>query len=272
MKPNRKKIFSAIKIILLVYSVTGIAFTLLQDKIFFKPAAKALQENYNLPQPYREVNIAINATTNLNIVQFKANDTNNIKGVVLYFHGNKKNISWYAKYAPAFTGSNYEVWMMDYPGFGKSTGTLTEEILYSNAAQVYKLARSRFAKNSIIIFGKSIGTGIAAQLASVKDCKALILETPYYSLQSLVGTYLFMYPLKTMMHYNLPTYQYLPKVYAPITIFHGTSDGVIPYRNAKKLRPLLKAKDIFITIEEGTHNNLFEKPAVINKIKQLLNN
>ena len=70
--------------------------------------------------------------------------------------------------------------MIDYPGFGKSTGVFSEQLLYDWALTLYKLARAYYSPDSIIIYGKSMGTGIAAQLASIRDCRHLILETPYY--------------------------------------------------------------------------------------------
>jgi fermentation-respiration switch protein FrsA (DUF1100 family) len=68
----------------------------------------------------------------------------------------------------------------------------------------------------------------------------------------------------------LPTFEYLPKVNAPITIFHGTNDGVIPYRNANKLKKVLKEKDQFITIEGGWHNNLNDYPLFHQKLDAIL--
>ena len=82
------------------------------------------------------------------------------RGVVLYFHGNKKNIGWYAKYAENFTRHGYEVWMIDYPGYGKSTGRFTENDLYDYALALYKMAKFQFGGDNIIIYGKSMGTGI----------------------------------------------------------------------------------------------------------------
>ncbi len=105
-----------------------------------------------------------------------------------------------------FTRNKYEVWMMDYPGFGKSTGKLTEQIMYDDAATLYQMARARFSKDSIIIYGKSLGTGVASQLASVKDCKRLILETPYYSIEALMKHYAFIYPVSLMAKYHFPNY------------------------------------------------------------------
>jgi hypothetical protein len=73
-----------------------------------------------------------------------------------------------------------------------------------------------------------------------------------------------------MVHYKLPTYQYLQNVIAPVTILHGTDDHIIPYRNANRLRPLLKPNDQFITIEGGGHNDLSTFPLFQQKLDSLL--
>jgi uncharacterized protein len=135
---------------------------------------------------------------------------------------------------------------------------------------VYKYARSLFASDSIIIYGKSMGTGIAAYLASRVECKQLVLETPYYDMPSVVKHYLPMYPVEKLLHYRLPTYLYLPLVEAPVTIFHGTSDGVIRYENASRLRRFLKPSDKFVTIDGGKHNNLHDFPEMLEKLDSLL--
>jgi len=252
----------------MAYGLAGIAIYYLQDYIFFHPAPLRREEQYEFSVPHREVNIPFNDSANINIVQFSTNAA--MKGVVLYFHGNRKNIAWYAKYAPNFTRNGYEVWMIDYPGYGKSTGPLTEARLYAYAEQMYKLAAARVGKDSIVLYGKSMGTGIAAWLAARKNCRQLILETPYYSMTSLAAHYFPLYPVKDMIRYKLPSYQYLQEVIVPVTIFHGTDDGVIPYSNAKKLLPYLKASDRFITIEGGSHNDLSSFPLFQQSLDSLL--
>lgn len=258
-----------IKLILIVYIITGIAIYFLQDMIMFHPVQLKHDEKYNFSEPHKEVNIPINDQSNLSVVQFTTKDSLP-RGVVLYFHGNKRNISWYARFAPYFTKHNYEVWMIDYPGYGKSTGKFDEQTLYAWAKLVYKLARSRYAADSIIIYGKSLGTGIAAQLASTSNCKRLVLETPYYSMTSMVRRYFFMYPVDWMIHYKIPTWQYLQHVEVPVTIFHGTDDGLIPYGNCERLKKELKKGDEFITIENGGHNDLFTFPQTVSKLDSLL--
>lgn len=252
----------------MLYGLIGIGIYYLQENALFRPETMPLHTPYAFTVPHKEINIAFNEQTNISIVQFTAGATP--KGVVLYFHGNRKNISRFAKFAPNFTKNGYEVWMVDYPGYGKSTGPMSEQRLYDFADQLYKLAAARFAKDSIVIYGKSLGSGIAAWLASRKNCRQLILETPYYSITSLCQRYFPIYPVSRMIHYKIPTYEYLQQVIVPITIIHGTSDGVIPYSNAARLKPYLKPADKFITIDGGSHNDLNDYPLFHQALDSLL--
>ncbi|MBI2284916.1 MAG: alpha/beta fold hydrolase [Bacteroidetes bacterium] len=266
---NKQKLFRWIKLIVAVYALAGIALYYLQEKFLFHPVAIPADSSYHFSQPFTEANILLDQDTRFNLVQFTPADTP-AKRIVLYFHGNRENVNHYAGFAKNFTSKGYEVWMPDYPGFGKSTGKLTEAILYEEALHVYKLARIRYQPEQILIYGKSLGTGIAAQLASVRDCRQLILETPYYSLTSLTRLFFWMYPVNQLLHFKMRTHEYLPKVTAPVTIFHGTADGVIPYLHAKRLKKLLKPADSFITIEGGSHNDLNSFPLMQEKLDSLL--
>ena len=270
MKINYKKVWKWLKIIAITYILGGIALYFLQDYILFHPVTLKRDHKYDFPEKNKEINIPITENSNLNIVQFFSTDTVT-KGVVLYFHGNKKNISWYAKYSLYFTKYGYEVWLIDYPGFGKSTGKLSEQTLYDWANYMYNFARTRFSADSIIIYGKSMGTGIATHLASLQPCKKLILETPYYDYPSVIKHYLPIYPIEWMIHYKISTHDYIEKVIVPITIFQGTDDRLVTYNNAKRLKPFLKAGDEFVTIEGGSHNDLYRFKETIEKLDSLLN-
>ena len=266
---QKKKIFRWIKITVLLYCSSGIALYYLQEYFLFHPTTLAPDYTFSFSAPFEEINMPINATTNISMVKFFSTDTIT-KGVVLYFHGNKQNINRYAKFVNSFTKNGYEVWMPDYPSFGKSTGKITENNLYKVGEQVYKMANAKFKPDSIIIYGKSLGTGIAAYVASFYPSKKLILETPYFSIPSLFSSWIPIYPHQRSSTYKLPTGEYLQNVTAPITIFHGTNDWIIPYRNAAKLKPILKKEDEFITIEGGNHQNLFAYDLYQKKLDSLL--
>lgn len=264
----RSNILKWTRLVILIYALLGILVYYLQDYFFFQSLAVQQSHHYNFSIPYREVNIAYSQNENLNIVQFETNKP--VKGVVLYFHGNRKNIGWYAGFAPMFTVLGYEVWMPDYPGYGKSTGKITEDKLYSYSLQLYKLAAKKFSADSIIIFGKSMGSGLATYLASNVACKRVILETPYYSLSSVAQHFFPIYPMEQMTRVKIPSWEYLKQVTEPVTIFHGTDDMIVPYSNAQKLIPYLKPTDEFITIKGGSHNNLRNFPVFTSTIDSLL--
>ena len=268
LKKNLKRVFKTIAII---YIIVGITIYIFQEHLIFHPQKLASNIVYQFSQSHTEVNIKT-ANNNSNIVKFQSTTNDSVpKGVVLYFHGNMTNISHYAAFAPYFTKHNYEVWMIDYPGFGKSTGPLSEQIIYTQAMDLYKMALAKgYTQNNIIIYGKSLGIGAASWLASHKNCKRLILETPYYSMLSLSQHYCPIYPVQLFTNFKFPVYEYLPKVSAPINIFHGDDDGTIPYSNSSKLKLILTPKDEFVTIPGGDHNNLYNFIIMKNKIDSLL--
>lgn len=256
MKSKKRKYIRWITIVVFIYVAVGVALYFLQEKFLFHPEKLPADYNYKFDIPFREINLPVNENKNMNIVQFTVPDSLR-RGVVLYFHGNRKNINRYAPYASDFTKLGYEIWMLDYPGYGKSTGERTEEILYEDAKRFYQMAESLVSKDSIIIYGKSIGTGIATYLASVKDCKRLILETPYYSIDALAKHYFPVYPARSMTKFEFPSYKYAEFIKAPVTVFHGTSDEIIPYNQSRRLLKRFKPGQAeLITIEKGKHNNL----------------
>ena len=266
---RRRKIYRIAIIGTLIYCSVGIALYQLQEKLLFHPKALPPDFQFNFDVPFKEVNIPMTETDTLNLIQFFPSDSV-AKGVVIYFHGNSDNVTRYAKHATNFTKHGYEVWIPDYPTYGKTTGKLTEKNMYKQATEVYKLAHSKFSADSIIVYGKSLGSGVASHIAANNKCKRLILETPFYSISSLFRHYAPIYPVNTMSHFKFPVGENLKEVKAPVTIFHGTDDGVIPYSNASKLKKDLKPGDEFITIEGGAHNNLVTFPLFQAKLDSLL--
>jgi uncharacterized protein len=265
----KQKIFRWGKIIIILYCAIGIALFYLQEFFLFHPEKLTKDYVRQFDMPFQEINIPFNEKDTMNLVKFFPKDSLK-RGVVLYYHGNKQNIDRYAKFVTGFTKHGFEVWMEDYPGFGKSTGTITEKKLYEQALVVQKMAGSKYGTDSIILYGKSLGTGIAAYVASQTRARQLILETPYYSIPDLFSTYAPVYPTQRMSTYKIPTFEYLEKVNYPITIFHGTNDGVIPYSCAAKLKNILKPTDEFVIIKDGTHHNLSTFNLYKNKLDSVL--
>lgn len=271
MKVKKKRIFFWVKLIIIIYCGGGISLYYLQDYFLFHPKKLAADHAFSFKIPFKEFQIPVNKTDTISLIKFFPSDSFP-KGVVVFFHGNMENVEYYERFVPAFTKHGFEVWMPDYPGYGKSTGERNEKKLYETAWLVQKLAMNKYHSDSIIVYGKSLGTGIAAYVATVSKCKQLILETPYYSISGLFARYAFIYPTSAMIRYKIPTGEFLEEVKVPVTIFHGTSDHIIPYRFAEKLKVSLKPGDQFITIPGGKHNDLPNSEIYQRAMDSLLGN
>lgn len=263
----KKKLIQLGKFLVILYLAGGIFLYFFQESILFHPTPLAFDHRFQFDQSFTELNIPFEKH-NLSIVKFTATGTR--KGIVLFFHGNRNNVERYRQYPPLFTRNGYEIWMIDYPGFGKTTGSRTEKILYQQALVMYDLAMKETNSSNLVIYGKSMGTGIASFLAANRNCKKLILETPYQSIAALAKHYFPVYPT-LLRKYSFPVQDYLEKIRVPITIFHGTDDGVVPYRQGKELAASIRNAEL-ITIEKGEHNNLFGFRLYQQKMDSLLLN
>ncbi len=229
-------------------------FYLFQDKLIFRSVQ--LDKNYifKFNQPFEEHFITTEDAEVINALWFKSEGKS--KGLILYFHGNAHNLQRWGNYADDLTHLGYDVVMMDYRGYGKSSGQPTEQNLYKDAEMLYQWTRTKSNSAKIIIYGRSLGAPVATKLAASVQPELLILETPFDELKgatpSWVQPFLSIFPLR----YKFPTKDYLVLVNGKKLIFHGTDDHVVPLSSALRLRPLLKEGDEFIIITKGNHRNL----------------
>ncbi len=266
---NKRKLFRILKVTLLLYGIIGIALHALQDKILFHPKSLNTDYTFSFKEPFQEIFIAENESDTIHMVHFQSTSSLR-KGDILYFHGNRNNLEYYYNRVPVFLNAGYDVWMPDYPGFGKSRGECSEMALYRQALLVHQYVTNQSKNNQIIVYGRSLGTAMASYVAAETQVKQLILETPYSSIPSLFGKYAFIYPVKMMCDYQLSNYDNVQRVQESVTIFHGTDDGVIPFREAKRLKKVLKPGDIFVEIENGSHNDIDGFPLYKKTLDSLL--
>lgn len=186
----------------------------------------------------------------------------NPQGLLLYFHGNAGSLDRWGQYAIDFTRHGYEVMMIDYRTFGKSTGPRSEAALHRDAFAAYQLARTRFSGEAIILYGRSLGSGVATQLAAAVPARMLILETPFFNLRDVMKSYLPLMGSGALPSaYGFRSDLFIQQVQMPIHIFHGTQDGVVPYREGYRFKTLLGDRVDFLTLPGGGHHDLANFPA-----------
>lgn len=191
------------------------------------------------------------------------------KGVVLYFHGNAGSLEKWGQVAPDFLPLGYDVLVMDYRTYGKSEGKLSEQNLFSDAQLAFNYLKQNFNERDIVIYGRSIGTGIATYLAANNKCKALILETPYYNLMDLAKNYFKWLPKKNLLKYPFRNDLHIKQVNSPAYIFHGTADKIVPLESGLKLEPFLEDGN-FTVIQNANHHNISSFEVYHLKLKTIL--
>ncbi len=242
-------------LILAVYIAISVALYYLQDYFLFKPEKLPPDfQFYYDNQETMEYNMETRDGAVINGVRFLPQGES--RGVVLYLKGNSKSIKGWGKFAVDFTRHNYNVVMVDYRGFGKSTGRRSQKAIKRDLQEVYNLLKERTTEDRIILYGRSLGSGFAAKLASMNNPKMLILDAPYYSLTKVTSRYMPFMPLSLLIKYPLPTYKWLKYVRCPIHIIHGTHDKLIPYKTSVKLSQVNPDNSRLYTIIGGGHKNL----------------
>ncbi len=246
---------SFIVLIAAVYGGACVAFYIMQDYFFFRPEILPKHFEYKYPFPFTEVNFEMEDGGQINGVHFKVP---NSKGVVYYLKGNSRSIKGWGKFARDFVSKGYDFFMFDYRGFGKSKGRRTETNLYNDAQTVYKWLSTQFPEERIVIYGRSLGSGIAARIASWNKPQMLILDSPYFSFLYQIRRYGFILPLRWLLRFHIRTDQFMRKITCPVFILHGNKDRLISYEQSVRLQKLCPDRCMLLTIPNGRHNNLPE--------------
>ena len=239
---------------LAVYCLISVLLFFLQDYIMFKPEKlpKEFQFHYE-NQEIEEYNVETRDGAVINGLRFKSK---NPKGIVFYLKGNSKSIKGWGKFAVDFTRHGYDVLMVDYGGFGKSTGRRTQKAVKRDLQLVYNQIKENVAEKYIILYGRSLGSGFATKLASMNNPRMLILDAPYYSLTKMAKKYIPFMPLSLLIKFPMPTYKWLQYVQCPVHIIHGTDDKLIPYKTSVKLSKIKPKLTRLYTVIGGGHKNL----------------
>lgn len=249
-----------------VYIVLCLALFFLQEQIIFFPQKLDKNHSFNFNLNFEELSIKTSDGVILNGVLFK---TQKAKGLIFYLHGNAGSVATWGNVAKTYNDLGLDVFMPDYRGYGKSDGKIySESQFYSDMQTAYSLMATKYPETKIIVLGYSIGTGAAANIASVNNPKALILQAPYFSLTDMMQRNYSFIPA-FLLKYKFETHRFLKNCKAPVIIFHGDADEVIYYESSLKLSRNFKSGDSLITLKNQRHNNMSENPEYQFQIEQL---
>lgn len=262
---------SALLLLLLAYTGLCLFYWWFQERFIFVRIRLAEDHVFRFKHghPFEEVWLDGADGARLHGLYFKVPRP---RGAVLYFHGNTGSLRRWGKRASRFTALGYDVLMPDYRGYGKSRGALSEAALHEDAARWHAWLTERTAECDIVLYGRSLGTGIAVPLAARTTPRALVLESPYANFTDVAKHYLAILPYRWLLRYYFRSDKAMRRVHCPVYIFHGKRDPIVPYSSALKLYATIPA-DVhreLISFNKGYHSDLAGFPRFRRKIREIL--
>ena len=216
---------------------------------------------------FQEINIPFGGGS-INGLKFSAAEP---KGAILFFHGNFGDASGWGAYGADFAALEYDFYIFDYPGYGKSDGKISsQQQLLASADAMSRYVLGQHSPGKLAMIGYSIGSGIAAQQAAKWDAARLILIAPYFSFERLAHEKIPFVP-KFLIRYKIPTAEFLHAARGTqITLIHGAADELIPVQHCRDLAGSLKEGDLFYEIPDARHNGLLAMPGIWEILKERL--
>ena len=179
------------------------------------------------------------------------------RGAVLLLHGNAGNISHRIDYLAMFHRLGYSTLIVDYRGYGLSTGEPSEEGTYRDAEVCWAWLEARgVAARDIVVFGESLGGGVATWIAERRTPRALVLASTFTSIPDLAEAIYPYLPVRLLSRIRYDNLARLPNVAAPVLVMHSPDDEIVPYSHAERLHAAARPPKRLITLEGGHNDGL----------------
>ncbi len=178
------------------------------------------------------------------------------KPVILYFHGNGGALRYRVERFRRFVRDGIGLVGVEYRGYAGSTGSPSEAGLFADGEAAYAFAAARYPAQQLVLWGESLGTGVAVALAAEKPVGRVILEAPFTSAAAVAALHYWYLPVRFLMKDQFRSDQRIGKITAPVLILHGVHDQVVPYAMGERMFELTKARRHIVRFLDGGHEDL----------------
>lgn len=242
--------------LVLLYILIGACLFIFQRDFVYFPTEE-------IQHDYQTERLLVNEET-INVIVVNGGMSN----AILYFGGQGETI---ADRASDFekTFDNHTIYLVNYRGYGGSTGDPTEKNLYADAGAVYDLVSKRHSSLSVI--GRSLGTGIATYLASIKAVNKLVLVTPYDSIEHIAQDSYPIYPMSILLKDKYNSFDRVSQIHAPTLIILAETDLTIPVNYSNRLINKFPASKVDVFTVKGTgHSNIVTATTYLSLLGQFM--
>src|SRR6266403_2901880 len=176
--------------------------------------------------------------------------------VILYFHGNGDFLAGFFGRFRDLVSDGTGIVALSYRGYAGSSGKPTERGVLADAAAAYAFTTARYSADRIVVWGFSLGTGVAVAIAAEQPVGKLILEAPYTSIADVAASAFPIFPVRFVMRDPFHSDARIARVKAPLLIMHGARDPTIPIAFGERLFALAHEPKQFVRFPDGGHDNL----------------
>ena len=253
----KKSIMTFLFLAVLSYVLILVALYFSQERLIFPGTKLPDDYRFQFDLPFTEVNIPVEGGQ-LNALHFQQE---NPKGVVFFLHGNAGHLVDWTTNVDFYQKVNYDLFIFDYRGYGKSSGKVNnQQQLFNDINTAWQFIQPQYKNKKTVIFGRSIGTALATQLAKEVNTDLVVLASPFTSMNAMLKkTYPFV--PKALLKYPLETDTLIQHIKAPVVFLHGDQDFFIPQSHSEILHRLRKEQQLhseLIIIEGADHGDIHQ--------------
>lgn len=247
---------SIIKAISIFYICFVAALYFLQAYLIFAPymlSAPKLEET-----PLKDIaqSITVRAADEKEITSWIIPPQNEKQPIIVFFHGNAIHALYGFERALTFAEAGHGFVLAEYRGFGGNKGVPDERAIYEDSRRLIHEIKESYPDTPLILYGESIGSGVATQLATEFEIKALILEAPFTSVTDVARKHYPFVPVKYLLKHRFENLSKIKNINAPLLIIHGQTDNIIPITHGQTLYEQAHDPKEFKVIESAGHNDL----------------
>lgn len=236
-----------------------------QERLLFQPQPLPAEHRFRVDADVHETWVDVTGAR-LNALHLRLPQP---QGVVFFLHGNAGNLdSWFTN-ADFYRRANVDLFMLDYRGYGKSSGRIdSQDQLLADVRAAWAQLAPQYAGKRRVIYGRSLGSGLAAMLAAEVQPELTVLVSPYFSMAELAREH---YPWVpgALLRYPLATGEALARIKGPVLLAHGGRDTLIPPAHSQRLHRLAPHASL-LHLPEGGHNDLHLLPAYVEGLSAAL--
>ena len=257
-----------ISLIVLIYiSACGYMY-FAQDSLIFKPT----QDVKPISEVFPEASEYWISTPKGNKLQTWYKPALSDKETLVYLHGNADNLSTRGRLINILSEDDRGLLIFSWGGFGMSQGKPSEQNFYNDARAIFDWLESEkgLKTNNLIIYGESLGTGVAVQLATERDFKAVILAAPYTSIAQMAANDYPWLPVNLLLNHRFDSIDKVNAITEPLVVMHSTDDDTIPFEQGDILFKVATEPKLFMPFTDRQHTK-FRSEDLDNAIRWILN-